>query len=748
MKPRLALFTAFVALACASFAQEPNPQVTFSTKAVTVDKAIAAIAKQTGTKIAASPAISKEVVLIAVTDVPLEALLTRIADVVSGEWKVGSDGIRYLNYDDSVFRARSRAANERRAENLKKYLVETLKQAAEMKAAQEEAAKGGGEEGGIEEGGEEIEEGEQGEAIAVPEAMGFPWVSADTHVIRILSRIDPRVLVGVSDARIVFSSNPTRTQRQLPNVADIITDLIKEHNESAIAIQKAKNQEAEEDPRTVEQKAQEQQMEELFGGFMGGGNEEPINAPPAKVMLVVTRGGSMFGNGEAELTLFDGTGKKIYSASANVELSENSGSLQAIVEAVVPGAEGEPAPPVDTTKKIEYSPESLEMMKVFDMNAMAAMFGENAPTLSEGLMAKLREPDVYDPLSFGPSDALLFLAKDRNLDVVTALPDAVTGMADLMVSKELTVGAFVDNLQKNDALAVETKDGWFTVRPFDPESTKFFRVDRKALSKLIVAGDKGSPSMEDLAAYALENESPMKTEVVMVYFTLFTPSVFADMMMGSRGWSGLRLYGTLSPSQRDTLKASGGIPFGTLTPGQRGHVETLLYGVETALQVNDPTKPKSDLPEFMRMAATMFGGNGKDYRTEPTEVMPNGLPSGGVITGLLQTKPIMTPAKGLMSKMGFDASMIAMFQFAMTQPEAAGELPDFGGLRLGSRTTLEMHFVVAPNIEQTERLSSDAPSADKTVYAMDNLPPVIRAAVEAEMAKLKKLGMFGGGGGF
>ena len=58
-----------------------------------------------------------------------------------------------------------------------------------------------------------------------------------------------------------------------------------------------------------------------------------------------------------------------------------------------------------------------------------------------------------------------------------------------------------------------------------------------------------------------------------------------------------------------------------------------------------------------------------------------------------------------------------------------------------------MRFIVAPNVEQQERLSSDSPSSDRTRYAMDNLPPIMKAAVDKEMAKLRKLGMFGGGDG-
>src|SRR5688500_20355906 len=91
MKLRYILLLAAVTLGGTLFAQEPNPRVTFSMKAATVDKVVEALAKQTGVKIAASPAISREVVLISVTDVPLETLLAKLADVVSGEWRLSSE---------------------------------------------------------------------------------------------------------------------------------------------------------------------------------------------------------------------------------------------------------------------------------------------------------------------------------------------------------------------------------------------------------------------------------------------------------------------------------------------------------------------------------------------------------------------------------------------------------------------------------------------------------------------------------
>jgi hypothetical protein len=729
------------AAAALAYAQEPNPRVTLTTKASTVDKVVAEIAKQTGAKIDAAPSISREVVLVAVTDVALEDLLTRLADVTSGEWRAGSDGIRYLSYDDSLFRKRAREANAQRAENLRKSLAQSLKQAAEMEAemkkAQETIAKGGG--------GEGEEQGAEGEKGEFAPEINFPWMSQDTFVQKVVARIDPFEIVGIGDARIVFSSNPTRMQRRLPNVTDIISEMIREHNKLAAEIEKNKKESAEEDPQTVEEKAREQQMEQVFGG-MWQREDKPITTPPAKVLLVVRRG-EMFSSGTAELVLYDAAGKRLYSTSTSLELSEDTSSMGEFIDEAMPEGQEAPPKPVDTTKPIEFSAETQEMMKVFNMNAMNTIFTGAGPTLSDSVMNMLKQPDVYDPLSFGPSDSLAFVAKDRNLDVVASLPDSITGMSDLMLTKGLTVGAFIQGLQDNASLTIDTKDGWFTVRPFDPESAKFYRVNRVSLRKLIASGEKGTPSMDDLAAYALENESPMKTELVMPYLTLYAPSVFADMMMGTRGWSALRLYGTLSPSQRDVLRGSGGFALGTLTPGQRSHAEMLLFGPETSLEVVDPSKPQDELPEFMKMAGALFGNNsGKDFRSEPTEVMPSGLPSQGTLSGALSTKPIMSPAKGLMSKIGFDASMLAMFQFAMSQPEAAGEIPDFGGMKLGSRTTLEMLFTVAPNVRQTERLSTDAASNDATTYAIDNLPPVMRAAVELEKAKLKKLGMFGGGG--
>jgi hypothetical protein len=731
MKYRLALTFAVAALAIVTSAQESNQKVTFAMTAGTIDKVIDALAKKTGTKIAASPAISKEVLFVSVTDVPYETLLGKIADVVSGEWREGSDGIRYLNYDDSLFRKRSKEANDQRAEIARKDLAERIKAFDEAEAAANNSEPP--------EGGEEGDDPE----LDFPD---MPWFGGgDTYVPRILARIDPHQLVGVGNARIVFSTNPTSMQRRLPNIADLLAKMIKEHNETAAAIQKAKGREGEENPQTVEEKAQEEQMMRMFGGFMQQ-EDKPITAPPAKVLLIVKRGGTNMFVGNAELLLFDAQGKKIYSASGSVDLGASRGGMEEIVGAVMEGEEGEAPQKVDTTKPIVFSAETQEMMRIFDMNGMSAMFSGNGPKISDGLMNKLRQPDMFDPLSFGPSDSLNFVASEQKLDVVAAIPDQIVNMSDLMVAKGLTVGSFIERLQANRSLVIDTKEGWFTIRPFDPQSTKLYRVDRSSLAKLIRASDSGRPSMDEMAEYALANESPMTTEIVLPYLTIFSPSMFVDMMMGGRGWSAMRLYGTLAPAQKETLRAAGQISIGALTPSQRVHVEELLFGIDTALQIIDPSKPQDELPEFMRMAGAFFGNNsGQDYRTEPTEVMARGLPAQGVIAGLLQKKPILTPASGLMSKMGFDASMIAMFQLASQYEEADGQIPEFGQMKLGERTTLELRLVVAPNIEQTERLSSDAASSDSGSYTMDNLPPVMKAAVDKEVAKLKKMGMFGGG---
>lgn len=720
MKFRLSiLLAAFVA--CGALAQDVDPKVTFSSKAGSVVKVVDALAKQTGAKIAASPSIANEIVLVSVKDVPLDSLLAKLADVVSGKWELAGDGIRYLKYSDDVFRRRSREAQDRRAAALKKDIADSLKAAAE---SEKEAAQGL-------------------EGMEMPE---MPWSRSDQWVLKVLSRIDPQKIVGVGDARIVFASSPTRTQLPLPNISDLIGPMIAEHNKMVEANAKAAAETREEDPRTVEERAQEERMKQLFGGLFSQ-EDKPIVGLPAKVILVVKRGGltGMFG-ASAELAFFDAQGNRIYSASSSVDLGDATGTMGRIIESVMP-AEANQEPKVDTTKPVEFSAESQEMMRLFNMNGMSAMFGEGGPKVSDGLMAKLRKPTEFDPLSFGITDSLLFVASDRKLNVVAALPDAITGMADLMTGNGLTVGAFVQNLQDNRALAVETKDGWFTVRPFDPESTKWLRVNRKALETLIDAGSNGPPSMEAMAAYALENESPMKTEIVMPYVTLFVPSMLMDMMMGGGGWNVLRLYGTLDASQRGVLRAGGRLPFGSLLPAQRHHVEEMVYGVETSLEVVDPEKPKEELPGIMRAAGAFFGGGGGvDFRTEPTEVMPNGLPVQGAVVGLLEKVPIMTPANGFLSKMGFDASMVAMLSMAQQSPEAASEMPEFGPMRLGERTILNLRFVVAPSVEQSSRISTDAASSDKGTYTFDNLPPVMKVAVEKEIAKLKKLGMFGDGG--
>jgi hypothetical protein len=127
--------------------------------------------------------------------------------------------------------------------------------------------------------------------------------------------------------------------------------------------------------------------------------------------------------------------------------------------------------------------------------------------------------------------------------------------------------------------------------------------------------------------------------------------------------------------------------------------------------------------------------------------MPNGLPSQGAIAGTLTEQPVLSPAEGMLSRMSFDASMVAMFQFALSMPEAAGQMPQFGAMKLGKRTTLELRFIVAPQVEQQANLSTDSPSGDNGRYAMDNLPPAMKAAVDKERAKMQRLGMGMGGGG-
>jgi hypothetical protein len=711
-----------------SAAFRQDPAVTYSTVAVSVKKAVQDIAKVTGAKLDVADAAANEIVVISVKDAPLSELMKRIADVTSCEWKTDSGGIQWLNYSTEKTRKEQADETAEHEKQVAKGVTELLKDREPIPADVEE-------------------EGANSEILDMD--------SEGKAIFKILKLIPTSAIASVlGGERLVYSTSPTRMQRGLGNIDAIIADLIAEHNKEAKARVDAQKAAEEDDPQTVEQQRQQREMQAMFGGFGGRfvGQDKQITVPPAKVLFVVSNEGVLFlqPNITFEMRLYDAAGKVILSSEQWLPSGESFADM--VPNPQEANAPQEPQPAKGTP--IEFSPLAREFASLTDFREIA----NRDRTPSQALMERLIRPDLYDPLSFADSEAFLAVAKAKNVNLICNLPDNMESILQAFTKgTATTVESFLAQVKANDKLQVKEGGGWMQISPSSRVESRAIRVDRRALTDLIAAGrSKGTPSLDDVATYALKCDEPAHTAIVSPYIMMFAQKAFAQGMRGQTDWTMLRIYGNLSASQRQLLWSGSALPVRSLNPGIKKLVDKMAFGAPVRLQVERPENKSSTGP-FMEMLQRMMPTAPVDYRDEPTEIMPAGLPQDAFLSMKGSNEyfvvPIMTgpdPTGGMMGALGADE--LAMLQWIKETPQlqqmGADGIPTIDKVRVGDRKVMDFAFHFAPGVTRAETLMDDSLAKNAPETPMAALPEGFKALIQKKLEALRKekFPFFGGGG--
>lgn len=711
-----------------AFAQQPKTSLTLDLVATPVPRALETLSKETGLRLASTAEMGREVIILRLKDAPVSTVLEHIAKVTTGRWDRESDGTLRLIADNGARRVEANAAREAYTRRVQKALDEFIKPVLgvatfDEKAAQEAARSGGGMMFGMFGGA-----GNLGNANPASRAIA-----------RLARDIGARTLASIDEnQRVVFSTNPTRMQRAMPSSAGAtFRELVSEHRIYARAVGDRM--------RDVKLDAETQEamnaMREMFGIGM---QERPLEGPPARALMVVSRN-TLFGGLQMDLRVYDANGNVVLAGSQSLNIG---GGLFDITEFTQPNANApKPNAQEQPMKLSELSTQKLRMGR----GAGGPM---GAPTpVSEELKKELLRPDVRDPLSYAESEALIETASRRNLQLVANLPDDASGWSVFGLSGEsITPSAFLERLQKNGNVQIQETNGYMLVQPLDGDRARRTRVERTSLARLLgsSAGKEFVP-LDAMAAYALVNPPVLQTPAALPYLTLFAPDAMASGFGGRGDWNMLRLYGTLSAGQRQSMQR--GLSLGLLSPTQRTIVEQMLFGPDTQLQALDPNAKPSDLPWFFDFSRFSVP---KDFRTEPTEAMANGLPAQGTITlnvsDDLVAKPTGASMPG-MSSLGIDE--IAMFKYFKEAPQFqqfSSQIPSLGDLRVGKRYVYDFTFTVAPGVISKKTLIDNTMDPNTRAVAMANLPPDVQRRINARVESFKKLpffnmGMMGGGFG-
>lgn len=711
-------FASFALLLLCGSAVAQDAKVTYSTVAVSAKKAIADLAEKTGKKLACSPAMEREVLILNLHDAPLDKVMAEIANVTSGTWTQEGD-ITYLSTNGSV-----RAGEEQKAaDHLSGQIDAFLKKQQDTMA---KAAK------------------EAGDQSVNAAAAMFGMMGNSSSLMKLAFAIGAKQLAVSEGGRVVFSTNPTGMQKSLPSAAGpIIADYVTEHNKMAVMAKQ-------DEPAKIDSDENMSALMDLFGSRMK--KPQPITAPPAKALVVASRRG-LFGGLTLELKLYDANGKVLASSTMPIMVDMPFD----------PETIGKPAPaPKTQGKDIELSPVAQELYKAG--NSFGVMGGSSNLKLSAAALDAMKDPVEHDPLSFVYSEGLIAVSKDRNEQLVADLPDGMLSFFGNLTAKgKLTQDSFLKDLQGDDKGHVQEANGWLIVSPDNPVKSRKERADRFALRALIRAAQaNGYASLDVLAEYATKNESPLEgAPATASYVMLFAPNAVQQSMMGMTNWDVLRLYGYLSSGQRQSLRQGARLPFSSLSPDQQKQLNKMLFGADETLMVENrgPNQPKQDpITEMIMSQVQRFGGgNETDFRTEPTEVMPSGLPSNGFISVNFTSEPIAQPQTmstdfGRMSTVG--PMELGLFKFFKEDPamsQISGSLPTLDDLKVGTRSVYNFTFAVAPNVVQKQTLNDDTIPKDAPVYKITNLPSDFQKKIDEMAVNMKKnpiWKMVGAMGGF
>ncbi len=716
-------------LALVLLAQDPgsalSKKVDFTCAATRASVALAQLGVANGIKLETAPQTASEVLVIDVRQVPLKEVLDRVASVCSAAWRdeggtlrlVAEPGIRQKEDREwTAIRAKSLATSLQR---FSASLAETPITDAATAAA---ALAGGGP--GVPEAN--VPATATGEEVSAPQSLdsapASPTASPVTRAMyRAVLNLGPTNLAAVRPGeRIVFTTRPTRMQKQLPNGSAILGLAIREQALLAEASAKSQPTEGQED----------QPSSATF---------EVFPAAPAKALLSISRS-------EVENSL--SVTFVLYSAEGTV-VAESA-------EGIVLGPDksgGKREAPLGKDKEVALSPESAEMVRLFGNFSFGASNPSGGQRTTELLTQTLEQPTRFDPLRFVVSDAVTAIAKDAGKNLVANLPDYAIGILSELSDGKIGILEGKRALEREGHTTITEADGWIIARPSFPVESRTNRADRGKLEKLMASvKEQLFPTLDDLAQYALSSPAPSEGDASILYFMLRVPGIMNLFGPGgSDNWTLLRLYGTLSPSQRRVLSSGGRLPMSSFSPQQTAYLSALVYGPEPSLQVDDPNVPPEAVPADGAMEGLweMFGsersvvGQG-DYRSEPTEALPNGLPADAYLeVGVTESIAVRPDGTNIFTLMmgSLTPGQLAMMTNLMegtATAEMLGEAPDMNHLRMGRKAAYRFRLNLAEGIRLSAALQEHVFSRAGKIYKLGELPEDFRKAMEEARAKFRE----------
>ncbi|MEQ1822794.1 MAG: hypothetical protein ABL949_09800 [Fimbriimonadaceae bacterium] len=665
--------------------------VSFTHGAAPMKDIVPALSKALGVPLLVSPEEQWKVLYVQTKDVSPNDLLSKVAEASGSIWDVNSEGVRVLKPNPAVLARKRAEAKEFTTEMINDFLASAIKSKS-------------------------------------------PKIKALAQVIR---SIGVQSLASFAKGtRLVYSTHPTRMQRQTPAISnELIQAMVRDHNTEA-----NKPREEPDDMEEVK-KSLPPEMVKMIEAYEAMEKPKPITTPIAKLNFVFSIQEYL----STELQAFDANGKMVIQSSDG--LYSEGEDLAELPDMSKPRAKGDPteakeAEPKEDTRAIKLSKESAEFIK--GLMDYKARLQKSKPSPTKEALLKLTESDPF--LKFDTEVySQVFAAEKRN--IIISCPESRA-----FSQEQLTFGNVLDTL----AMDTEQKGPWL-IRPREDDDIS---IDTERLCNVLIRLNKKTLTLDDKAWLASEYDAFPRgaTRATMAIF------LFGGNIYGSNS-DLLKLYGMLSPSQKQAAKAKG-VSISSLDSRQKAFVEKMVYGIDPSAKAGFMNSNYgANMFEDIFDMDTMFKKEmerleaSKSYLAEPTEALPNGLPNDGLVTLSEVLEPGYRPvSKGEKATPEDDvlglgesvsekqlASLLAIKEMPMMLGEFGATFPkEFEKIQ---RKKVELKLTCMPNygaMEQMYEATEDAAQpVDLTKMGADFDATLDK--MKKSMKSMEKMMMLGGG---
>ncbi|MFM9873416.1 MAG: hypothetical protein ACKVQS_08130 [Fimbriimonadaceae bacterium] len=704
------------------------------------------LGKEAGWKPTLDPSVENEVLVLRTKGMTVPVLIAKISEVTGTKWLQNGD--QMLIQPD--FTVRNAALAKVKAENAKQIIEARTKYYESLKP-------------------QKYKDGEE-EFTYDPDKESLLLGS----MVRGLS--DQFLTSLAPGQRVVLSTNPTSMQRALGRIdVQAITDWIARENESRKV--------SEEDRQQMANDPEYQQYIEMFGNQMEQMMPKPITEAPQKVLLVAERSGRTdFDPIAITISL------RVMGAKGNV-LLENQMALSsegdeyydgmtAVATQEVRSAAEARGIPMPAGQEVQEPPRkpmpgddilltpSADVKTIFD--ASHINFKDlTATKMSARARELMMRTDLYEPMQFELGEFLYEAAEKRNMNLVALLPDFVNQYSEELPKKLIDVRESFPGFDLNETEA----DGWWSILPKEPAAVWAKRMDRRVLAgTLIAAQNKLFVPLDVLSTFMFRFPDAESNPMVSQRLRIFAPQM--QNIMGGVGDDSqmMRVFGGMTQQERQVMRNGGSIPIAGLSAGPRSVLQEKFFGYRPTISPVDIEKdlnPQSpvDMMSGMMGMGMMLGGGGAG-QTEPTELMPVGLPGNGMVSMRVNRENYMIALSKdgsmLPSVPPFGRIELSFLALMMKSPDVMNQMQEVNqmlqNLRTGVRDQLHMVVLIAPG-QGAKSILSDPHDPDmSTSYSISNLPPAVRQQMDADSEALSKspmgkffeamggMGGMGGGG--